>query len=176
MISDNSMSDHINYWLVVDTIRLPDAIEVLKRKFVLERVLPLFANSSFEYALDKSPMVVNLGSERSMALSALSLMGFDSSAVIFEVSDHIQPESLLIHLQSLLLVNINQHSTFLRFYTRVFWDNYASALNDADKNTLLGFASAVDWVSASHQRRSLSRPDGERAMPPYSLTSSIFTS
>lgn len=170
------MNASLHYWLVVDTIRLPDAIDALKRKYALERVLPLFANSSFEYALDKSPMVVNLGSERAMALSVLSLTGFDSSAVIFEVSDHIQAESLLAHLQALLLVNINQHPTFLRFYTQVFWDKYASALNDADKNTLLGVAKAVYWMSASHQRCSLSRPDGERAVPPYSLTSSIFTS
>ncbi|EIO4563426.1 DUF4123 domain-containing protein [Vibrio parahaemolyticus] len=176
MNSDTSMNGSLNYWLVVDTIRLPDAIEVLKRQYALEHVLPLFANSSFEYALDKSPMVVNLGTERSIALSALSLKGFDSSAVIFEVSGHIQAESLLAHLQSLLLVNINQQPTFLRFYTRVFWDKYASALNDADKNTLLGVAKAVDWMSASHQRCSISRPDGKKVVPPYSLTSSIFIS
>lgn len=164
----------MNYWLIVDVIRLPDAVEVLTQHLALEQVIPLYAGTMFDSVLEFSPILMNLGSSRQTALSCFTLKGFDSSAVVFEVSDHIHADAFLAHLQSLLIVNIGRHPMMLRFYTNAFWEAYAQDLNDSDKLLLLGEASAVNWLSSNQRLQILSRPEGRNVTPPYALTSSIF--
>nr|WP_241739413.1 DUF4123 domain-containing protein [Vibrio parahaemolyticus] len=164
----------LNYWLVVDTIRIPDAIDVLKANIAIQQALPLYAGSDFDYALEQSPFVVNLGADRAAALSCLSLAGFDSSAVIFEIDASCHVDALMFHLQSLLVVFVDKKRIYLRFYTPPFWETFATALVDNDIRTLLGPAHAIHCISSTHQQQSLSRPDGESAIPPYTLTSPIF--
>ncbi|MDA0385195.1 DUF4123 domain-containing protein [Vibrio owensii] len=164
----------LNYWLVVDTIRIPDAIDVLKDNIAIQQALPLYAGSDFDYALEQSPFVVNLGTDRTAALSCLSLTGFDSSAVIFEIDSSCHVDALMFHLQSLLVVLVDKRRIYLRFYTPPFWEAFAASLTDADIRTLLGPAHAVHWVNSAYQYQSLSRPEGESGTPPYALNSPIF--
>ncbi|MEK6213356.1 MAG: DUF4123 domain-containing protein, partial [Vibrio fluvialis] len=57
-----SQRNTINYWLVVDTIRIPDAISVIANEMKVEQAIVLFAGSDFDYLKDKSPLVLNIGS------------------------------------------------------------------------------------------------------------------
>ncbi len=168
------MNSTLNYWLVVDTVRIPDAIDVLKNNITIEQALPLYAGSDFSYALEQSPFVVNLGADREAALSCLSLNGFDSSAVIFEIDTSCHIDTLMTHLQSLLVVLVDKKRIYLRFYAPSFWETFAASLTDTDIRTLLGPTHAVHWVNSAYQYQSLSRPDGESATPPYALNSPIF--
>ncbi len=170
----HSLTTVPNYWLVIDMVRVPDALALLSQQVVIEQVYPLYAGSSFSYALELSPMLVNVGSDRDRALSTLSLPDIHSSAVLFEVSGETEMATFIAHLQAMLLVYVNNQQRFTRFYTNEFWDANALALNEKDKCTLLGSADTVYWLSSVKQCQSLSRPDGDRPSAPYYLTSPIF--
>ncbi|ELU8562365.1 DUF4123 domain-containing protein [Vibrio parahaemolyticus] len=170
----NDSNKTMKYWLVVDTLRVPDAMDVLKSHCSVEQAFALYAGSALDYALDKSPMVVDLGSHREASLSCLLLPGFATSAVVFDVTESVSAQKWRSHLQSISLVEIDRQPMMVRFYTDAFWEAYAQGLNDSDKRVLLGDASAVNWLSSNQRLQTLSRPEGENATPPYALTSSIF--
>lgn len=174
IVSVNDRNVTMEYWLVVDTLRVPNAMDAIKSHLPVQQAFALYAGSAFDYALDKSPMVVDLGSHREVALSCLSLPGFATSAVVFDVAESVSVDKWRSHLQSILLVDIDRQPIMVRFYTDAFWEAYALGLNDSDKRVLLGEASAVNWLSSNQRLQTLSRPEGENATPPYALTSSIF--
>ncbi|WP_038174620.1 DUF4123 domain-containing protein [Vibrio pacinii] len=164
-----------NYWLVVDTIRIPDAINVLTRNMVVQQAIVLFAGSDFDYLNDQSPLVVNLGSDKAVLDKWLTLPYFDSSSVIFELDASQDGSAFNEHLQSLLQVKIDNKACFLRFYTNAFWNQTASQLNDIDIVTLLGSAQAIHWVNHAHQRQTLHHsPIKPEQSQPFTLTSPIF--
>ncbi|HBC3509025.1 TPA: DUF4123 domain-containing protein [Vibrio parahaemolyticus] len=170
----NDRNVMMKHWLVVDTLRVPNAMDVLNSHLSVEQAFALYAGSAFDYALDKSPMVLDLSRHRETALSCLSLPGFATSAVVFEVAESVPVDEWIAHLKSLLVVDIDRQPMMVRFYSPAFWEAYAQGLNDSDKRVLLGEASAVHWLSDNQQIHTLSRPEGERMTPPYVLTSSIF--
>ncbi|MDE1222122.1 DUF4123 domain-containing protein [Vibrio aestuarianus] len=165
----------VNYWLVVDTIRIPDAIDVLTRNMAVQQAIVLFAGSDFDYLNDQSPLVVNLGSDKTALDKWLTLPYFDSSSVIFELDASQDGSAFSEHLQSLLQVKIDNKACFLRFYTNVFWNQAASQLNDIDIATLLGSAQAIHWVNHARQRQTLHHsPIQPEQSQPLTLTSPIF--
>lgn len=170
-----SQAKVINYWLVVDTIRIPDAISVIAKHMPIEQAAVLFAGSDFDYLKDKSPLVMNLGSEGAVFDKWLKLPYFDSSSVIFELDASQDGSAFIEYLQSLLQVKIDNKACFLRFYTNAFWNQTASQLNDIDITTLLGPAQAIHWVDEAHQRQTLQHSPVQFEHPQiFNLTSPIF--
>ena len=145
-----------NYWLVVDTLRITQAIKKVTDSFDVKKAMPLYAGTQLSYLNEFSPHVFNVGSEKSVLQVWSALEHFDTSSVMFYV-DSEQGADFLVHLQNLLIVNIDRTPTFLRFYTRSFWQAHSMKLTPQDVNTLLGVSSAVYWheneelKSMSHQ-------------------------
>ncbi len=168
----------VNYWLIVDTVRIPDAINILNQHMAVEQALPLFAGSDFDYLLESSPLVVNLGHHASVLETWQTLPYFDSSSIILELELNQSSEALMTHLQSLLQVYINQETFLLRFYSNTLWNKVASSLNEADIITLSGPARAIYWMDETHTVQYLYQPHTAQSRfeqtPPYSLTSPVF--
>ncbi|HHB0951752.1 TPA: DUF4123 domain-containing protein, partial [Vibrio cholerae] len=108
-----SQRNTINYWLVVDTIRIPDAISVITNKMKVEQAIVLFAGSDFDYLQDKSPLLLNIGSHSAVLEKWLTLPNFDSSSVIFELDSRHDGFEFTEYLQSLLQVKIDNKACFL---------------------------------------------------------------
>ncbi|MBY7808312.1 DUF4123 domain-containing protein [Vibrio fluvialis] len=170
-----SQRNTINYWLVVDTIRIPDAISVIANEMKVEQAIVLFAGSDFDYLKDKSPLVLNIGSNSAVLEQWLTLPNFDSSSVIFELDSRYDGFEFTDYLQSLLQVKVDSKACFLRFYTNAFWNQTASQLNDIDIATLLGPAQAIHWVDTAHNKQILHYPvQVSESFQAFNLTSPIF--
>ncbi|WP_186294833.1 DUF4123 domain-containing protein [Vibrio algivorus] len=170
-----------NFWIVVDTVRIPDALKQLKMIAVLETVLPLYAGSDFDYLIEQSPLVINLGSDGTILEKWRTWSLFDSSSVIFTMDAEVDQYQLLDHLQALLTVKIEQTEFLFRFYTNVLWQQVAADLNHEDMATILGPASRLYWVDSSQNVQSFHKVHDKEKMQekadetrPYHLTSSIF--
>ncbi|MGF1911827.1 DUF4123 domain-containing protein [Vibrio kasasachensis] len=177
MNNDFTFASNNNFWLVVDTVRIPDALDIVRKEISIEQGLRLFAGSDLDYLIDQSPWVLNLGSEPS-ALQCLSLPDFSSSSVVFELSQYCDETTFLTHLQSVLLANIESHPCLLRFYTSAFWQPIKNQLNEADLNTLLGPTTSVVWRDNANQQQQIIQREMQKVLPatPYVLTSDIFKS
>lgn len=170
-----SQRNTTNYWLVVDTIRIPDAISVIANEMKVEQAIVLFAGSDFDYLKDKSPLVLNIGSNSAVLEQWLTLPNFDSSSVIFELDSRYDGFEFTDYLQSLLQVKVDSKACFLRFYTNAFWNQTASQLNDIDIATLLGPAQAIHWVDTAHNKQILHYPvQVSEPSQAFNLTSPIF--
>ncbi|MGO2343115.1 DUF4123 domain-containing protein [Vibrio litoralis] len=166
-----------NFWIAVDTVRIPGALKQLKTIAELDTVLPLYAGSDFDYLIDQSPLLINIGSNESVLDKWRILPLFDSSSVVLTLNKNTDAYELLNHLQNLLSVSIDQTAFLFRFYVNSIWEQVASELNEQDIHTILGPASGLYWVDDSQQIHSFhqqSTSDKENAETPYRLTSSIF--
>ncbi|MFH0256626.1 DUF4123 domain-containing protein [Vibrio rumoiensis] len=165
-----------NFWIVVDTVRIPDALKQLKTIAVLDTVLPLYAGSNFDYLIDQSPLLINLGSNDSVLDKWSTQLLFDSSSVIFALEQNMDGYVLLNHLQNLLSVKIDQTAFLFRFYVNSIWEQVANELNEQDIHAILGPASGLYWVDRVLKVQSFHKQDTGQSLPetPYHLTSSIF--
>ncbi|ROV57590.1 DUF4123 domain-containing protein [Vibrio ponticus] len=165
-----------NFWLIVDTVRIPNALDLVRESSVIQSSMNLFACSELEHLIEQSPLVLNLGPE-SHVLECLFLQDLDSSAVVYEVSKLCDELTLLQHLQSVFLANIHLTPCILRFYTGKFWQSIFQDLNSEDLKTLLGPANTAIWVSDGELRH-MSQDLHDNALPekPYVLASDIFNS
>lgn len=168
-----------NFWIVVDIVRIPDALKQLKAVINLDTVLPLYAGSDFDYLIDQSPLLINLGSNDSVLDKWRSLSLFDSSSVVITLNKNIDAYELLNHLQNLLSVKIEQTAFLFRFHVNSLWEQVAHVLNDKDIDTILGPSSGLYWIDSAQQVRSFHQQSTsyqQHSLPevPYHLTSSIF--
>lgn len=171
-----------NFWIVVDTVRIPDALKQLKAVINLDTVLPLYAGSDFDYLIDQSPLLINLGSNDSVLDKWRSLSLFDSSSVVITLNKNIDAYELLNHLQNLLSVKIEQTAFLFRFYVNHIWEQAENKLNEQDIHTILGPANGLYWVDGSqqvhsfHQQSTYDEENVRKSLleTPYRLTSSIF--
>ncbi|ODS10573.1 DUF4123 domain-containing protein [Vibrio scophthalmi] len=178
MNNEQQAETQLQYWVVVDAVRLPDCITDLKSFGLIHGSWALFGNSEFQHLIEQSPWVVNIGSDKSQLLSCLSLEGFDSSAVVFELEETQSRDALQSHLHALLLPSIFNNPTFIRFYSPTFWRPIVNELTSRDVLTLLGPSSAVYWMSAEGELQQIQKTKGETSLPkkPYYLNSAIFKS
>ena len=174
MSIDAKSSANFDYWLVVDTIRIPDAMEIVRQTTPIHYSLQLFSGDKLEHLIEHSPLVLNLGADEA-ALECLSLKYFDSSSVIFELPQQCDELAFLQHLQAVFLANIGQTPSMLRFYTNAFWQPIYQDLISEDVNTLLGPTNAVTWLIEGVLQR-LEKPEINNTLPEqsYVLTSDIF--
>ncbi|MFH0265071.1 DUF4123 domain-containing protein [Vibrio rumoiensis] len=165
-----------NFWIVVDTVRIPDALKQLKTITVLDTVLPLYAGSDFDYLIDQSPLLINLGLNDSVLDKWSTLPLFDTSSVIFALEQNMDGYVLLNHLQNLLSVKIDQTAFLFRFYVNSIWEQVANELNEQDIHTILGPARALYWADSALKIQSFSQQYIKPSLldTPYHLTSSIF--
>ena len=177
MNSLSTLATKSDYWLIVDTVRIPDVMDVLREKASIKRSLRLFAGSDLEHLIEQSPLIINLGQTPDIR-QYLSLPGFSSSSVVFELSQECDEKKSLTHWQTLLLANIESHPCLLRFYTPAFWQPIKNELNDADLKTLLGPSTSVIWINENGQLEQVIQREKQEALPktPYILTSEIFKS
>jgi hypothetical protein len=176
--NENTVNISPQYWIVVDAVRLPDAMDALTSASLVVQAWPLFEQSDFEHLIEQSPWVVNIGQDKSQLTSCFTLPGFDSSAVAFELDERHSVEALRHHMHALLLPYIDNKPTFLRFYAPTFWRPISEQLNPKDVVTLLGPASAVFWMSNTGQLNHIQKPENDNTLPqrPYYLHSAILTS
>lgn len=168
-----------NFWLVVDTTRIPDALNKVMEMVNIEQIMPLYAGSNFDYLIDQSPLVINLGSDDTILEKWRTCPLFDSSSVIFIMNADVDQYQLLEHLQALLTVKIKQTEFLFRFYTNVLWLQVGSDLNQDDMNTILGPTSRLYWVDTAQNIQSFHKvPDKKKEQAnkvrPYQLSSPIF--
>ncbi|EKO3962681.1 DUF4123 domain-containing protein [Vibrio fluvialis] len=165
-----------NYWLVVDRIRIPDAVDVINNHMKIYHAELLFSGTMYDYMLEQSPLLINLGHDRQVLESWKRLESFDSSSIIFEIDSNVDENKIIEHLQSLLQVRIEKSPFLLRYYTSNFWLKFSHQLNEMDINTLLGEANAIYWIDQDSQLNMLSSTircsDTESIS--YSLTSTVF--
>lgn len=96
-----------NYWLLVDTVRIPDAYTIINKEILIKESVPLFQGCNFEYLLDQSPLLINLGQDKSILDKWKSLPYFDSSSVMFAVNETVDTSTLLSHLHKLLIIQVD---------------------------------------------------------------------
>ncbi|MGT0150346.1 hypothetical protein ACT691_16550 [Vibrio metschnikovii] len=51
---------------MVDTVRIPDAMEVVNQHFTVQYASPLFAGSEFSHLLELSPLLIHIGHDASV--------------------------------------------------------------------------------------------------------------
>ncbi|GAB2660107.1 DUF4123 domain-containing protein [Vibrio panuliri] len=172
--SYQTSSGSLNYWLIIDTVRVPDALEVLSQFAPFQNVFRLFATANLQHLIEHSPLVLNLGTDKAV-LECLSFEDFDTSSVVFALDEQCDEEGFLVHLQQLFLAHIDSKPSVLRFYSGSFWQPIYQDLDDDDISTLLGPARAVIWF-ANSERHQLDFLGAITALPqqPYVLMSDIF--
>lgn len=167
----------IGYWLVIDTVRIPDAMEVVNQHFTVQYASPLFAGSEFSHLLELSPLLIHIGHDASVRERWPFLVRghFSSSAVLCHVPESVSSNQLLTHWHSILQVTLNHQRYFIRPYSPMFWRNHAAQLNQDDQSILLGPIQALEWINAQQQVQSVLNPALEvKQTSPYTLTSPVF--
>ena len=112
---------NVTYWLLVDTLRVQDAYTQIIETLVIKNSVPLFKGSDFDYLLEQSPLLVELGPDTDVLNKWLSLPFLNINSVIFKVDENVHQDELLSHLQALLIAYIDGHKMLFRYYTNAMW-------------------------------------------------------
>lgn len=172
-IVDDYIPAQFDYWLIVDTVRIPDAFIELNEVLTIIESKSLFTKSKFEHLLNQSPLMLKIKADEAALNAWLNLPDFTSSSVAFVVAAQEQ-SSFIHHLQQLLSVNINGKKMLFRYYTNVIWQQTATQLLDEDIQTILGPASVLIWGDEQLQAQSLVRLSSPIDIEQYHLISPIF--
>ncbi|MGR5240964.1 DUF4123 domain-containing protein [Photobacterium damselae] len=141
-----------NYWLLVDTVRIPDAFSIIQDAIDISDYTSLFQGCDFEYLIEQSPLLINLGNN----FEALEFWGkldyFNSSSIMLEVGQGINDDTLIEHLQKLLIVSISGKKMLFRYYTNVIWEQIdVESLVPQDIYTLLGPVNRLFWLTQNNK-------------------------
>ncbi|KJF99852.1 hypothetical protein UB35_20410 [Photobacterium angustum] len=170
----------LNYWLLVDTVRIPDAFLIVNNAFSIEQNIALFKGCDFEYLIDQSPLLVNLGQDKSALDKWKAMPYFDSSSVMFAVDASVETNTLLNHLQKLLIIQVDGKKMLFRYYTNVMWEQIESdqcKVSPQDLATLLGPAKALYWTDEEQHIKSIQQENIHFQYSPtghYALVSTCF--
>ncbi|NRD72202.1 DUF4123 domain-containing protein [Shewanella sp. VB17] len=169
-------SPQLQHWILVDTLRVPNAMQKAYEHEALPELRKLFQNSQFEYLLDQSPVLFNISANSSLLPILTTSFAWRSSAVIFSVPNSTSIELLTEHLINLMTVNMLDKPMLFRCYNNAVWMQVANKLNAADINSLLGPAVGLSWVNEQGAIESLFRSPAmaELAATPYRLQSDIW--
>ncbi|PST95996.1 UDP-N-acetylmuramyl peptide synthase [Photobacterium iliopiscarium] len=168
-----------NYWLLVDTVRIPDAYTIINKEILIKESVPLFQGCNFEYLLDQSPLLINLGQDKSILDKWKSLPYFDSSSVMFAVNETVDTSTLLSHLHKLLIIQVDGKKMLFRYYTNALWNQIENKeLMLQDIAILLGPAQAWYWINNEQQIQSIKQENIHYQLgktDSYALLSACFT-
>jgi hypothetical protein len=151
---------NVTYWLLVDTLRVQDVYTQIIETLVIKNSVPLFKGSDFDYLLEQSPLLVELGPDTDVLNKWLSLPFLNINSVIFKVDENVHQDELLSHLQALLIAYIDGHKMLFRYYTNAMWCDVKKnkmELDPLDLIVLLGPAQSFYWVDDKQQIQSISR-------------------
>lgn len=148
-----------HYWLLVDAVRISDAAQLIQEHFSIQQILPLYAGTPFDYLLEQSPYLVNMGADIANVETWRTLSYFDTSSVIFAVDDKTCADDFITHLQSMLKIEVAGQVLCLRFQSQRFWDAVLAQANMDDITQCLGPSKGVCWFNSDDVPVCLYKPN-----------------
>ncbi|OEE57374.1 hypothetical protein A1OK_17875 [Enterovibrio norvegicus FF-454] len=179
MNSAFSFDNELDYWLIVDALRLPDEMQEVYTQWPDVETEPLFLESDFDYLLQQSPIIFKFNNKHEHINGWLSKPILHSSSILIGKDPSTPNSELLAHLRKLLRVSIDGKIVFLRYYTSAFWIEFNDALSESDRDTLIAPATSVHWMQLPSKEpkstRIIHSAQSRHEKPYYALGSEIFS-
>ncbi|WP_299494810.1 DUF4123 domain-containing protein [uncultured Shewanella sp.] len=155
----DALDSRLDHWLVVDSTRAEDAMELAYTHEKQPELQKLFVNSPFEYLLEQSPVIFRISANSELLNVWQQSAIWRTSGVLFSTpkgTDVLAEGGLIEHLQALMRVKITGKVILFRFYSSKIWQSVACDLSVNDIHTLLGPAVSLSWIDKQQNMQSLS--------------------
>jgi hypothetical protein len=173
-----NLDENFQHWLIVDTVRVPDAAELAYRVEGNPELFRLYADSPFQHLLEVSPVVFNFTGSTSFLAEVKNDFALRTSSILLSFSKGATFDERVKHLHNLLSVVVDKKITFFRYYSSEFWNQVSHDLLPHDLDIVLGPFESLSWLDESKHWNSMSRPEGiARTEPktlPYHLNSPVI--
>ncbi|MCC4799777.1 hypothetical protein BCT30_23710 [Enterovibrio norvegicus] len=179
MNSKPSFDNELDYWLIIDALRLPDEMQEIYTQWSGIETEPLFLESDFDYLLQQSPIIFKFNNKHEYLNDWVSQPILHSSSMLIGKNTSTPNSELLAHLRKLLRVSIDGRIAFLRYYTSAFWIEFNGELSELDRETLIAPATSVYWMQLPDKQpkntRIIQAAQSRHEEPYYALGSAIFS-